>query len=198
MIRDRTQAPSGTGYALENRIAMSRAMSEIFRTFDIERLAPFFDRMRADLANMREPDDAGVCILSPGPLNETYFEHTYLARYLGMRLVEGVDLMVQNGAVYLRTIEGARKVRVLIRRIDGDFADPLELNTRSQLGIAGLVHAIRKGQITVANSLGSGLPEARALLGFLPALAEPLLGERLTLPNVATWWCGHPRSATPY
>ena len=193
VIRDRTQAPSGTGYALENRIAMSRAMSEIFRTFDIERLAPFFDRMRADLAGMREPDDAGVCILSPGPLNETYFEHTYLARYLGMRLVEGVDLMVQNGAVYLRTVEGARKVRVLIRRVDGDFADPLELNTGSQLGIAGLVQSIRRGSITVANSLGSGLAEARALLGFLPALAEPLLGEPLTLPNVATWWCGQPQ-----
>jgi uncharacterized circularly permuted ATP-grasp superfamily protein/uncharacterized alpha-E superfamily protein len=192
VIRDRTQAPSGAGYALENRVAISRAVSDIYRTFDVERLAPFFDRLRAELAVVTEADDAGVCLLSPGPLNETYFEHTYLARYLGIRLVEGMDLMVQGGAVYLRTIRGLRKVRVLLRRIDGDFADPLELNSRSQLGVPGLVQAVREGQVTIANSLGAGFAEGRALLGFLPALAEPLLGQSLKLPNVATWWCGQP------
>lgn len=192
VIRDRTQAPSGAGYALENRVAISRAVSDIYRSFDVHRLAPFFDKIRGELAGATEADDAGVCLLSPGPLNETYFEHTYLARYLGIRLVEGVDLMVQGGALYLSTIRGLRKVRVLLRRIDGDFADPLELNSRSKLGVPGLVRAIREGQVVVANSLGAGLAEGRALLGFLPALAEPVLGQTLKLPNVATWWCGQP------
>lgn len=190
VLRDRTQAPSGAGYALENRVALSRALSDVFRTFDVHRLAPFFDALRAELAQDREPDDAGVCLLTPGPHNETYFEHSYLARYLGFRLVEGSDLMVLGGEVYLRTVTGLRKVRVLVRRIDGDFADPLELNARSKLGIPGLVRAARRGHVTLANALGSGVAEARALLAFLPALAEPLLGEPLRLPNAATWWCG--------
>ncbi len=192
VLRDRTQAPSGAGFALENRIALSRAMSDVFRAFDLHRLAPFFDAFRAELARHREPDDAGVCLLTPGPLNETYFEHSYLARYLGLRLVEGMDLMALGDSVYLRTVGGLRKVRVLLRRIDGDFADPLELNARSHLGIAGLVRAVRSGNVTLANGLGSGVAEARALLGFLPALAEPLIGEFLKLPNIATWWCGQP------
>jgi uncharacterized circularly permuted ATP-grasp superfamily protein/uncharacterized alpha-E superfamily protein len=192
VLRDRTQAPSGAGFALENRIALSRAMADVFRGFDVERLAPFFDALRVELARHRETDDAGVCLLTPGPLNETYFEHAYLARYLGLRLVEGTDLLVLGGAVYLRTVAGLRKVRVLLRRIDGDFADPLELNGRSRLGIPGLVQAALRGNVTLANGLGSGLAEARALLGFLPTLAEPLINERLALPNVATWWCGQP------
>ncbi len=192
VLRDRTQAPSGAGFALENRIALSRAMADVFRGFDVERLAPFFDALRVELASHRETDDAGVCLLTPGPLNETYFEHAYLARYLGLRLVEGMDLLVLGGSVYLRTVGGLRKVRVLLRRIDGDFADPLELNGRSRLGIPGLVQAALRGNVTLANGLGSGLAEARALLGFLPTLAEPMINERLTMPNVATWWCGQP------
>jgi uncharacterized circularly permuted ATP-grasp superfamily protein/uncharacterized alpha-E superfamily protein len=192
VLRDRTQAPSGAGFAIENRIALSRAMADVLRGFDIERLAPFFDALRVELASHRETDDAGVCLLTPGPLNETYFEHAYLARYLGMRLVEGTDLLVLGGSVYLRTVGGLRKVRVLLRRIDGDFADPLELNGGSRLGIPGLVQASLRGNVTLANGLGSGLAEARALLGYLPTLAEPLIGERLSMPNIATWWCGEP------
>ncbi|MCC7251667.1 MAG: circularly permuted type 2 ATP-grasp protein [Hyphomicrobium sp.] len=190
VLRDRTQAPSGAGFALENRIALSRALSDVVRAFDVQRLAPFFDALRAELARQRAVDDAGVCLLTPGPLNETYFEHSYLARYLGFRLVEGMDLMVLGGEVHLRTVGGLRKVSVLLRRIDGDFADPLELNARSKLGVPGLARVARRGTVTLANALGSGLAEARALLGALPALAEPLIGERLALPNVATWWCG--------
>lgn len=190
VLRDRTQAPSGAGYALENRIALSRALSDVFRAFDVHRLAPYFDALRAALARLREAGDAGVCLLTPGPHNETYFEHSYLARYLGFRLVEGSDLMVLGGEVYLRTVAGLRKVRVLVRRIDGDFADPLELNARSRLGIPGLARAARRGHVTLANALGSGLAEARAHLAFLPGFAERLLGEPLLLSNAATWWCG--------
>jgi uncharacterized circularly permuted ATP-grasp superfamily protein/uncharacterized alpha-E superfamily protein len=190
VIRDRAQAPSGLGYALENRIALSRSISGIYRSYDVERLAPFFDLLRSGLARLREPGDAGTCLLSPGPHNETYFEHTYLARHLGLRLVEGVDLTVQEDKVYLRTVAGLRRVNALLRRVDGEFADPLELNGSSHLGVAGLVQVIRQGNVVLANALGSGLAEARALRGFLPALAEPLLGEHLIMPNVATWWCG--------
>lgn len=190
VLRDRTQAPSGAGYALENRIALSRALPDVFGAFDVERLAPYFDALRAALAQHCQADDAGVCLLTPGPMNETYFEHSYLARYLGFRLVEGSDLMVLGGEVHLRTVGGLKRVSLLLRRIDGDFADPLELNARSQLGVGGLARAARRGTVTLANGLGSGLAEARALLAFLPALAEPLIGESLLLPSVATWWCG--------
>jgi len=192
VLRDRTQAPSGAGFALENRIALSRTFSEVFRSFEVQRLAPFFDAFRAELASYREADDAGVCLLTPGPLNETYFEHSYLSRYLGLRLVEGMDLLTVGGSVYLRTVGGLHKVRVLLRRIDGDFADPLELNGRSKLGVAGLVQAARQGNLTLANALGSGFAETPALLGFLPSLAKALIGEPLELPNVTTWWCGQP------
>lgn len=190
VLRDRTQAPSGAGYALENRIALSRALPDVFGAFDVERLAPYFDALRAALAQHCQADDAGVCLLTPGPMNETSFEHSYLARYLGFRLVEGSDLMVLGGEVHLRTVGGLKRVSVLLRRIDGDFADPLELNARSQLGVGGLVRAARRGTVILANALGSGLAEARALQAFLPALSESLIGERLLLPNVATWWCG--------
>jgi uncharacterized circularly permuted ATP-grasp superfamily protein/uncharacterized alpha-E superfamily protein len=193
VIRERTQAPSGAGYAVENRIALSRAIPDIYRAFRVERLAGFFDAFRARLRSFRETDDAGVCVLTPGPLNEVYFEHAYLARYLGFPLVEGQDLTVRDRRLYLRTIGGLRPVNVVWRRIDSDWVDPLELDTRSHLGVPGLVDAVRAGNVTVANAIGSGLAEAPALLGFLPALAEAVDGTPLTLPNVATWWCGQPR-----
>ena len=179
VVRDRTQAPSGAGYALENRMAMTRTLSDVYRSFHIERHAPFFDAMRAALASFREPDDAGVCLLTPGPLNETYFEHAYLARYLGLRLVEGQDLTVRDQKVYLRTISGLLRVKVLLRRINSDFADPVELMGSSRSGVPGLVEAIRAGNVVLANALGSGLAEKAALLGFMPALAQCVLGEDL-------------------
>lgn len=190
VLRDRTQAPSGTGYALENRIALSRSLGELFMAYGVERLASFFDGVRSMLGHLREEGDAGICLLTPGPLNETYFEHAYLSRYLGFRLVEGQDLIVQGDRVYLRTVGGLRRVNVLLRRMDADFTDPLELNTGSRLGVAGLLSALRAGRVAVVNALGSGLMEAPAFLGFLPALGPHLLGERLAMPNVATWWCG--------
>ena len=192
VLRDRTQAPSGSGYALENRIALSSGLGEIYSGYGVERLAGYFSKARTTLSNRCEAGDAGVCLLSPGPLNETYFEHVYLARYLGFRLIEGQDLTVQNDRVYLRTVQGLRPVNVVVRRIDADFADPIELATRSQLGVAGLVSALRGGNVALANSLGSGLIEGGAFLSFLPALSRHILGERLAMPNVATWWCGQP------
>lgn len=193
VLRDRTQAPAGLGYALENRVALARALPELFGAFAVERLAPFLDAFRSWLARLRQPGDAGIFVLTPGPFNETWFEHASLARYLGMQLVEGQDLTVRHGALYLKTVSGLVPVRVLWRRIDGAFADPLELESRSELGIPGLVEALRQGALDVANAAGSGLGEATALLGFLPALAPRLTGAPLILPNIATWWCGQKR-----
>jgi uncharacterized circularly permuted ATP-grasp superfamily protein/uncharacterized alpha-E superfamily protein len=193
VLQDRTQAPSGTGYALENRLALSRAFPDMFRTMNIERLAAFFQGFRAGLVARSKRVEPRICLLTPGPLNESYFEQTYLARYLGFLLVEGGDLVMREGRVHVRTIAGLKRADVIWRRIDGDFADPLELNASSALGVAGLVQAVRKGNVHVANGLGSGVVEARALMGFLPALGQRLLGESLILPNVATWWCGQPR-----
>jgi uncharacterized circularly permuted ATP-grasp superfamily protein/uncharacterized alpha-E superfamily protein len=190
VLGDRTQAPSGAGYALESRIALTRAMPDLYRALQVERLAPFFQAIQADLAALNRRDDSRICLLTPGPMNETYFEHAYLARYLGFLLVEGEDLTVREDGVFIRTVSGLRRTEVLVRRLDADFADPLELNARSRLGVGGLVQAVRDGSVVIANALGAGLAEARALLGFLPALAPALTTQQLRIPNVATWWLG--------
>ncbi|HEY5796558.1 MAG TPA: circularly permuted type 2 ATP-grasp protein [Bosea sp. (in: a-proteobacteria)] len=193
VLQDRTQAPSGTGYALENRLALSRAFPDMFRTMNVERLAAFFQGFRAGLVASSSRVEPRICLLTPGPLNESYFEQTYLARYLGFLLVEGGDLVMREGRVHVRTIAGLKRADVIWRRIDGDFSDPLELNASSALGVAGLVQAVRRGSVHIANGLGSGVVEARALMSFLPRLGERILGEDMILPNVATWWCGQPR-----
>ena len=193
VIADRTQAPSGAGYALESRLAMSRVFSENFGALEVERLAGFFHHFRESLAALAQPGGGGVCVLTPGPLSETYFEHAYLARYLGFQLVEGEDLTVRDDSVFVRTVAGLRRADVFVRRIDADFADPLELNAQSRIGAPGLTRAVRAGNVALANALGVGLAESRALLGFLPMLSQRLLGEDLQLPNVATWWCGQTR-----
>src|SRR6185295_2392082 len=192
VLGDRTQAPSGAGFALENRLALSRAMPDIYSALRVERVASFFQAFQASLAALNHRDDSPVCVLTPGPLNETYFEHAYLARYLGFLLVEGEDLTVRDDGVFIRTVSGLKRAEVLLRRLDADFADPLELSARSRLGVPGLVQAIRDGTVVMANALGSGVVEARAMLSFLPALAPAVLGQELALPNVATWWLGDP------
>ena len=194
VLGDRTQAPSGAGYALENRLALSRAMPDVYRELRVERLAPFFQAVQAELSGLNRQDDSRVCVLTPGPLNETYFEHAYLARYLGFLLVEGEDLTVRDDGVFIRTVSGLKRAEVLVRRLDADFADPLELNARSRLGVPGLVQAVRDGTVVIANALGSGVVEARAMSSFLPALAPAVLGSDLALPNVATWWLGQARA----
>jgi uncharacterized circularly permuted ATP-grasp superfamily protein/uncharacterized alpha-E superfamily protein len=189
VLADRTQAPSGPGYALENRQIVRRAFPELTQTMDVRSLATFFTGLRDEL--LRDADeDALAVVLTPGSFNETYFEHAYLARQLGFPLVEGHDLTVRGEVVYLRTLAGLKRVHAIMRRLDDDFCDPVELRADSALGVPGLLGAIRKGNVTVANALGSGVLESPAWLGFLPAVAERLIGERLTLPSVASWWCG--------
>lgn len=190
VLSDRTQAPSGAGYALENRLAMTRALPDISRNLHMQRVAAFFQAMRTSLMKFDRTGEGRIGLLTPGPLNETYFEHALLARYLGFLLVEGEDLTVRGDTLHVRTVAGLKRIDVLLRRLDADFADPLELNARSRLGVPGLVQAVREGGITLANALGSGLMEAPALLAFLPRIATRVLGGPLTLPHVATWWCG--------
>ncbi len=190
VLGDRTQAPSGAGFALENRVAMTRAFADFFAGAHVHRLAGFFRAFRDNMLALRAEPDSRVGILTPGPLNDTYFEHAYIARYLGFMLLQGEDLTVVNGQVMVRTVSGLRPVSVLWRRLDAGFADPLELDPGSRLGTPGLVSALRQQQLTMVNALGSGILETRALLAFLPRLARVLLGEPLLMPNVATWWCG--------
>jgi len=192
VLADRTQAPSGAGYALENRIVVSRLLPQLFRDCRVERLAPFFSALRESLASLapRGREQPRVVLLTPGAYNETYFEHAYLARYLGYTLVEGADLTVRDQHVFLKTLGGLERVDVILRRMDDGFCDPLSLRSDSSLGIAGLVRAARKGNVTIANALGSGLVDSPALLAFLPGLCLRLLDEPLRLPSVATWWCG--------
>lgn len=190
VLGDRAQAPSGMGYALENRIALSRALPDLYGRMNVLRLAPFFQAWRGALAAQADRANSRIALLSPGPLNETYFEHAYLSRYLGFLLVEGGDLTVRDGAVFVRTIGGLKRVDVVVRRLDSEFADPVELEPSSQIGVPGLVQAVRAQSVALANALGAGVVESRALLGFLPALSRRMTGRDLLLPNVATWWCG--------
>ena len=194
VLGDRTQAPSGAGYALENRTMMARVQRSFFSEGKIRRLSNFFRDLQATLAKVAQREEnSRIVVLTPGPFNETYFEHAYLANYLGYSLVQGDDLTVRDGQVWLKSIEGLRPVDVILRRVDDAFCDPLELRKDSWLGVPGLVEAVRRKQVSIANSLGSGILENPGLMPFLPGLAKLLLGESLILPSAATWWCGQPK-----
>jgi uncharacterized circularly permuted ATP-grasp superfamily protein/uncharacterized alpha-E superfamily protein len=192
VLSDRTQAPSGSGYALENRTIVSDVLPDIFRKSNVLRLAPFFRAQRDALATLSKRSNPRIVLMTPGPHNETYFEQSYIARYLGFTLVSGADLTVRNRSVYLKTVQGLEQVDVILRRVDDSFCDPLELRSDSLLGVPGLVDAIVAGNVSVANALGSGLIETSAIMPFLPGLSKHLFGEKLKLPSVATWWCGQP------
>ena len=195
IISDRTQAPSGSGYALENRFAMSSVLPELFSNLQVKRLSPYFDSLQQALTTIapRNNDNPRVVVLTPGPDNETYFEHSYLAAYLGLTLVQGNDLMVKDNYVWLKTIDGLEKVDVILRRLDDVYCDPLELKSDSLLGIPGLVQVVRKGNIAIANPLGSSIVESAGLVPFLPAVAKHFFGTELIMPTIATWWCGQPK-----
>ncbi len=191
VISQRTQAPSGLGYLLENRLSISRQFAPAFEGMHIQRLAATYRALIEALKQMSPAGaDSHIALLTPGPYNETYFEHAYLARYLGLTLVEGHDLTVRDQKLYLETLRGLEPVHGLLKRLDDEFLDPLELRADSTLGVPGLLQAIRAGNVLVANAPGSAFLESSALLGFLPALARQLIGEELSLPALPTWWCG--------
>lgn len=192
VVTQRTQAPSGLGYLLENRLIVSRQFPEAFRDLKVQRLAATYRALLESLTRLcpAGDDEPRIVLLTPGPYNETYFEHAYLARYLGLTLVEGSDLSVRDDRLYLKTLRGLEPVHGVLKRLDDEFLDPLELRADSHLGVPGLLQAIRAGNVLVANAPGSGFLESTALLGFLPALSRHLLGEELKLPALPTWWCG--------
>lgn len=222
VVSQRAQAPSGLGYALENRLTISRLFPEAFGDLQVQHLAAsyrrlldmlealvvqeaetMFDqpaprdatesnlqRMRVDETDQHRLRTPRIVLLTPGPYNETYFEHAYLARYLGLPLVEGSDLTVRDERVYLKTMHGLERVHGILRRLDDDFCDPVELRSESTIGVPGLMQAIRGRHVLVANALGCGFLESPALNGFLPGIAERLLGRDLLLPSLSSWWCG--------
>jgi uncharacterized circularly permuted ATP-grasp superfamily protein/uncharacterized alpha-E superfamily protein len=190
VLGDRTQSPSGAGYALENRLVLSRAFTTLYKSMNVERVAPFFEAFRDALRASADRDEPRIGLLTPGSFSETYFEHATLARYLGFLLVEGDDLAVSGDRIHIRTVAGLKRLDVLLRRVDSNSLDPLELDASSQLGVPGLIDVLRKNGVVVANMPGSGVMEARALLGFLPSLSRRFFGEDLKMPHIATWWCG--------
>jgi uncharacterized circularly permuted ATP-grasp superfamily protein/uncharacterized alpha-E superfamily protein len=194
VLGDRTQAPSGAGFALENRVATTRALSDVYSQMHVHRLAGFFrdfrDALNAQARRGEGRSEGRVGILTPGQHNETYFEHAYIARYLGFTLLEGEDLVIDNGEVMVRTVSGLKPVTVLWRRMDASFVDPLELRYDSRIGTPGMTEALRQGTISMVNALGSGILETRALSAFMPRLCHDLMGAALELPTIATWWCG--------
>ncbi|OAJ59741.1 circularly permuted type 2 ATP-grasp protein [Paraburkholderia ginsengiterrae] len=199
VMAHRTEAPSGLGYALENRLIVSALFADPFRALRVSRLAPTYSQLIATLvqaaqATMRHDSEGAdrsphIALLTPGPFSETYFEHVFLARYLGVTLVEGKDLTVRDDKLYLKTLGGLERVHVVLRRLDDAFCDPVELRADSSIGVPGLLQVMRAGNVIVSNVPGSGFVESPALHGFLPGIAEVLLEEDLVLPSVATWWC---------
>jgi len=191
VLNDRTQTPSGAGYALENRHITARVLPDVLRELQVRNVQGFFSSLREQLLTHAQDDSLAV-VLTSGIFNETYFEHAYLARQLGLSLVQGHDLTVRNNTVYLKTLSGLRRVHAILRRLDDDYCDPVELRSDSALGVPGLLQAIRAQRVAVVNPLGSGVMDSPAWMGFLPGAAEVLLGDALKLPSVATWWCGEP------
>ncbi len=194
VLADRTAAPAGAAYALQNRITLKRAFPDAFRELDTLPLGGFFSALQDSLSRMSltRGEPPLVVLLTPGPHDETYFEHVFLARHLGFPLVEGQDLLVRNDAVFLKTLRGLRRVHAILRRLDDDDCDPVELREGSVLGVPGLLSAARAGNVLLANAIGSGILETGALHAFLPAVCQRLLGEPLALHALASWWCGEP------
>jgi uncharacterized circularly permuted ATP-grasp superfamily protein/uncharacterized alpha-E superfamily protein len=196
VIADHTQAPSGAGYALENRNVISKVLPSLYREAQVHRLAPFFRALRAALqeAAPMTVEDPRIVVLTPGPRSETAFEHASLAATLGYPLVQGSDLTVRGERVWMRSVGQFEPVDVILRRVDGWFCDPLELRPDSQLGVPGLLEMVRAGAVTVVNPIGASVLESPALMAFLPGIGEHLLGREPQLRSAPTWWCGETRA----
>ncbi len=195
VLHDRTDAPSGAGYAFENRVAMTRVFPDMLRENHVRRVGSYYQTLKNTLSRLswHGSEDPRIVFLSPGPGNETYFEHAYLSSYMGFTLAMGQDLTVSDGYVWLKTISGLERVDIIIRRVDDVFCDPLEFRMDSQLGVVGLMEAVRQKKVLVINPLGVRILENPGLMAFLPKICRHVLGEELILPSVATWWCGQPK-----
>jgi uncharacterized circularly permuted ATP-grasp superfamily protein/uncharacterized alpha-E superfamily protein len=196
VMADRSEAPAGPGFALENRIVTSRSMPPAFKQVHVERLAPFFARLQNSIRRRspRQSDNPRIVLLSSGPGHPYYFEDVYLARYLGYTMVEGGDLAVRNDIVYLKTLSGLVPVDIVLTRGAESGLDPLELGGYSTHGVPGLLNAMRSGNVTVTNTPGCGIVGAPVFMAVLPRLCQRLMGEPLKMPSISTWWCGEPAS----
>ncbi|MBK8256102.1 MAG: circularly permuted type 2 ATP-grasp protein [Polyangiaceae bacterium] len=196
ILSDRTQAPAGAAYALQNRMTLARAFPDVFRAMGVVPIGGFFGAIQDALTRFsRVGDDTPLTVLlTPGPYNETYFEHVFLSRHLGFPLVEGQDLIVRGDVLFLKTLRGLRRVHAVLRRLDDDYCDPVELRSDSALGVPGLLAAVRAGNVLLANGIGSGIAETASIQAFLPAICEKRFGRSLLLPGVPSYWCGEPDS----
>jgi len=192
VVNDRTQAPSGMGYALENRQTMARVLPDLFENMQVKRLSKFFQQFNELLisSSPHKNDNPTIVVLTPGPHNETYFEHAYLASFFGYPLVQGNDLTIRNGYLCMKSLKGLKQIDVVLCRVDDAYVDPLELKEDSHLGVAGLLDVIRRKNVSIVNSIGSRVLENSGLIPFLPAAAKYFFNEDLILPQIATWWCG--------
>jgi uncharacterized circularly permuted ATP-grasp superfamily protein/uncharacterized alpha-E superfamily protein len=192
VLHDRTDAPSGAGYAFENRAAMIRVFPDLIRENQVRKISSYFQILKNSLVHLtsRNQENPKIVLLSPGPTNETYFEHAYISSFMGFTLAFGEDLTVSDGYVWLKTLKGLEKVDVIIRRVDDVFCDPLEFRSDSHLGVVGLMEAVRQKKVLIINPLGCRILENPGLMAFLPKICRSVLGEELILPSVATWWCG--------
>lgn len=192
VINDRTQSPSGLGYAIENRLTMNSISNDLYPNIEIKKMARFIEGYKNMLKTLSTSNQENplIALLTPGPLNETYFEHAYLSSFLDLTLVQGEDLLVKNNHLWLKSLKGLRKVDTLIRRVDAQYCDPLELKNYSQLGVAGLVNVVREDNLSMINPIGVGILENIGLNPFMKNIASYLLNEELILPQIATWWCG--------
>jgi len=190
VMASRADAPGGLGYALENRLVVAQTFPESFSDMRVARLAAFFNSYKENVLNLGASRRDRAVLLTPGPYNESYFEHVYLAHYLGLTLVQGDDLAVRDGHVFIKTLTGLERVAAIFRRVDSDFCDPLEFRGDSALGVPGLVEAVRAGGVVLANALGGGVIESPAMDAYLPNVCRALLDEDLKIPDIATIWCG--------
>ena len=196
VMADRSEAPGGPGFALENRIITARMLPQVMHRVGVQRLAPFFIRLQNALKRRasRTTENPLIVLLTMGPRHSLYFEDVYLAQYLGYTLVEGSDLAVRNEQVFLKTVSGLEQVDVILSRSFESGIDPLEQGGYAPQGVSGMLSAIRAGNVSFANTPGCGLIESPIVMAFLPILCRKLLGEELKTPSIATWWCGHEKA----
>jgi uncharacterized circularly permuted ATP-grasp superfamily protein/uncharacterized alpha-E superfamily protein len=190
IISDKTQAPSGLGYAIENRLTMNVISKDLYPHVETKKLSPFLHAFKDLLNDLTGGDISKAALLTPGPYNETYFEHSYLSSYLQINIVQGQDLLSKNGSLWVKSLSGLKKINTLLRRVDDSFSDPLELRNDSRLGVPGLVQSIRQNNLNMINPIGSAILENIGLNPFMGKISKYFLEEELILPQIATWWCG--------
>ncbi len=197
VLEDNARTPSGVSYMLENREVMMRLFPDLFALHRVAPIEDYPDELLATLRSVappRAPGEPTIALMTPGPFNSAYYEHSFLADKLGVELVEGRDLFVKDDVVYMRTTEGPRRVDVLYRRIDDEFLDPLTFRPDSALGVAGLMGAYHAGNVTLANAVGTGVADDKAMYTYMPDIIRFYLGEEPLLQNVPTWRCREPEA----